>query len=516
MQHYHIKLSKIIFYRKCKHLILLSDILYNGDNDMKGLYSGRVILARKAAKGSLTRTQTAAQAYASIIKKYGSISDTAKYMHKGTGNWVKYSIENDRKRTGKVTTDIKKWRAVPHKLDFVGKDTKEAGTKAKRTFSVAALKAPTKPTGRWIKRVENKRHRVTLLHDDLINWHKPTKQEKPQKRKSNRQKTENKPEVHSDPYEIRVAKMELNTLEKQREKLQREWEESKTMEEYRGIARRERVASAFKRNDDAMRKCKDVLKSYNKNKFSISSLKQSGKPTGRKTKELPKVERTAITKTIPKKIQPNPVRTRYIYGSFQRPIWNGFDPGVKYKLLSNITNAYMDPRWNRKPHDVIITESPISAEKQYALQLTDIVQGKKMSAMIKRANAIKSLGDNMKGSLISQILKGVDPAVINKYIEKGKAAGKKEAKRVSRDKLSVAERAPEVKKPTGTRPAEFDLKSNSERTEFVSDYTGITDHLKAREKRVNALHEKQRKGTYKNADTRRHEANHAKYMRRKY
>jgi len=117
---------------------------------MKGLYSGRVILARKAAKGSLTRTQTAAQAHASIIKKYGSISDTAKYMHKGSGNWVKYSIENDRKRTGKVTTDIKKWRAAPHKLDYKGIDTKEAGKTPIKSLKTSVTEKPRKTVKRKV------------------------------------------------------------------------------------------------------------------------------------------------------------------------------------------------------------------------------------------------------------------------------------------------------------------------------------------------------------------------------
>jgi hypothetical protein len=493
---------------------------------MKGLYSGRVIMARKAAKGSLTRTQTAAQAYASIIKKYGSISDTAKYMHKGTGNWVKYSIENDRKRTGKVTTDIKKWRAAPHKLDFAGKDTKEA-KKAKRTFSVAALKAPAKMAGRGKKPI--------VKHDTV------TKRAAKQITKSAFNiPTDIDEKLRKDAFNLIVNSKDGDDFKKRM--VERGIRPKKDIKEK--ALRKDRLIGIITQRAEELITPKINVDNYNMgeistiraklrpieheiskayaekaigsawNDFKLSSLKQSGKPTGRKTKELPKVERTAITKTIPKKIQPKPVRTRYIYGSFQRPIWNGFDPGVKYKLLSNITNAYMDPRWNRKPHDVIITESPISAEKQYALQLTDIVQGKKMSAMIKRVNAIKSLGDNMKGSLISQILKGVDPAVINKYIEKGKAAGKKEAKRVSRDKLSVAERAPEVKKPTGTRPAEFDLKSNSERKEFVSDYTGITDHVQRRAKRVEKIVSDQRKGKYKNADTRKHEANHAKYIKR--
>lgn len=62
---------------------------------LKGLYSGRKI---KATPGKLTRSQTGKQALNAIVKKYGKIIDSAKYMHKGKGNWVKYSLANDRKR----------------------------------------------------------------------------------------------------------------------------------------------------------------------------------------------------------------------------------------------------------------------------------------------------------------------------------------------------------------------------------------------------------------------------------
>jgi len=216
-----------------------------------GLYSGRDIVARKANGEMLTRTQTAANAYTAITKKYGDISASAKYFHKGKGNWVRYSITNDRKRTGETTNDIKKWRAAPHKLDYEGKDTADTGSCGK-SLSTAALTT------------------------------------------------------------------------------------------------------------------------------SCEMVRGSG---------------------------------------------------------------------SRKKH-------------------------------------------------------------------KGKAADKKDAKRVDRDKLSVAERAPDVKASTGTKPATFDLKNNPNRKEFVSDYTGITDHLQRRAKRVAKIYTDRGKGRYKNADTRRREASHAKYVKR--
>ena len=95
-----------------------------------GLYSGRQIRINAGKRGhKLTRSQTAKQAYNSIIKKYGEIVDNAKYHHAGKGNWIRYTLANDRKRTGKVTTDVKKWRKQPHKFDMKGVDTK--GSKGK-------------------------------------------------------------------------------------------------------------------------------------------------------------------------------------------------------------------------------------------------------------------------------------------------------------------------------------------------------------------------------------------------
>jgi len=107
-----------------------------------GLYSGRDIVARKANGKMLTRTQTAASAYNAITKKYGDIIASAKYFHRGKGNWVRYSITNDRKRTGKTTNDIKKWRASPQKLDYEGKDTADTRSCGKSLSTAAQLHNP--------------------------------------------------------------------------------------------------------------------------------------------------------------------------------------------------------------------------------------------------------------------------------------------------------------------------------------------------------------------------------------
>lgn len=92
-----------------------------------GLYSGRKIKAMAAKGERLTPKQTAKQALRAIERKYakqGGIVDSAKYYHAGGGNWVRRSKDADRKRTGKVTTDVKKWRRQPHKFDLRGVDTK--------------------------------------------------------------------------------------------------------------------------------------------------------------------------------------------------------------------------------------------------------------------------------------------------------------------------------------------------------------------------------------------------------
>lgn len=117
---------------------------------MKGLYSGRQILALKTQGKNITRSQTAVQAEKAIIRKYGSISPGGKYFHLGKGNWKKYSLESDQTRTGRLAPDLKTWREAPHKWDREGVDTKKEGSgkKKARVFSMTALKGVSKPITR--------------------------------------------------------------------------------------------------------------------------------------------------------------------------------------------------------------------------------------------------------------------------------------------------------------------------------------------------------------------------------
>ncbi len=93
-----------------------------------GLYSGSYILKHKDERGfKLGRSrQTAKSAYNGIMKKYGEVKPGSKYHHVGKGAWRIYSISKDRQRTGKTTTDKKKWAKRPHKLDYMGVDTSGA------------------------------------------------------------------------------------------------------------------------------------------------------------------------------------------------------------------------------------------------------------------------------------------------------------------------------------------------------------------------------------------------------
>lgn len=48
-----------------------------------GLVSGRLIKTRAKTGEKVTRSQSAKQALSAIIKKYGSVQDNVKYLHKG-------------------------------------------------------------------------------------------------------------------------------------------------------------------------------------------------------------------------------------------------------------------------------------------------------------------------------------------------------------------------------------------------------------------------------------------------
>lgn len=135
---------------------------------MKGLFSGRQIRLLASKGDKVTRSQTATNAIKAITAKYGSLKDEEKYFHLGTGNWRKYSLSNDKKRTGKLAQSKEEWRQQPHKLDFHGIDTKAEGSGVKkktrtttqrkvksikpstpkRVLSVASLKQTSKRSGR--------------------------------------------------------------------------------------------------------------------------------------------------------------------------------------------------------------------------------------------------------------------------------------------------------------------------------------------------------------------------------
>ena len=70
------------------------------------MFTGKTI-SEKAKKGKrLTRSQTAKQAASSIKKKYGSVAQTAKYYHRGNGEWAKYSPARDAKHKLKKPAQI--------------------------------------------------------------------------------------------------------------------------------------------------------------------------------------------------------------------------------------------------------------------------------------------------------------------------------------------------------------------------------------------------------------------------
>jgi len=134
---------------------------------MKGLYSGRQIKALATKKAKITRSQTATQAVKAITTKYGSVADNGKYFHTGKGVWVKYSLANDSKRTGKLAVSKAQWRAQPHKLDYPGVDTKKGVEKkevkaGKPKFSLSSIKSPAKLSSRTKKTPAKMVHKAAV------------------------------------------------------------------------------------------------------------------------------------------------------------------------------------------------------------------------------------------------------------------------------------------------------------------------------------------------------------------
>jgi hypothetical protein len=78
----------------------------------------------------LTPSQTAKQAKSAITRKYGKVRVSEKYYHAGNGNWVRYSLSADRRKTAKgkrhledIEKNESKWMKHPHKYDIGNKDT---------------------------------------------------------------------------------------------------------------------------------------------------------------------------------------------------------------------------------------------------------------------------------------------------------------------------------------------------------------------------------------------------------
>ena len=83
------------------------------------------------------------------------------------------------------------------------------------------------------------------------------------------------------------------------------------------------------------------------------------------------------------------------YASFNRPLWNGFDPGLPFKIV-DITDS--DNINGRKPHDVIETTDRISPGHIYNLELTDYEEVSFKNKLIEYAQT------KLTGSYLSQMM----------------------------------------------------------------------------------------------------------------
>jgi hypothetical protein len=585
-------------------------------------------MARKAAKGSLTRTQTAGQAYNSIVKKYGEISQTAKYMHKGKGEWVKYSIENDRKRTGKVTTDIKKWREAPHKLDFQGKDTKPVKS-GKKSFSVAALKAPGKMVGRKAKPLikacnkavlknvqpiapKNDVKKPRFTEGNTISYygkrasHVNLSKRDDEKNARHLRKQLEKKRADDIALQTKTADLELRqSMKTVREedaeykkliddrKRVREWSHSVEahnitphasyiVNDYLNgadekvigdiingrITKRQvyRVLGKIKKFHAIPDKVVSIYtnevktvaeKTKSKTQYPTTSIKSPSRPSRRKSKVLPKVERTAITKKVSKPAK----KYKNLHNPYNLPVRrislnipesqretnrsrDGLYHNIKARgIIDEIDNkAFLDKLSIKQILYVIDNyeqyQKPFPENPRFIYTVSEprfkVSQLGTPKAQLKKRDPKKQMA--YKGVAITktmskpvpakkkmsgadtkrEMLKVLKAAKLDEFTE-GNIMGfimgdsRKRPKTVSELRKLISE----VKNPNErkAKPATFDL-AKSERKEFVSDYTGITDAIQRRAKRVAKIRTDQDKGTYKNADTRRHEASHGKYETR--
>jgi len=488
---------------------------------MKGLYSGRQIKDLAAKKLKITRSQTAAQAVKAITKKYGGVSDSGKYHHTGNGVWVKYSLANDSRRTGKLAISKAQWRAQPHKLDYPGIDTKGVEKKeVKPKLSVGMLKQG-KPVGRGthlkittesgakVNSLQRARRSVKLGYyfTEGFTWKtngntfkivsitgsgnrniKYINLKKPDKKYVTSEKDLTFDlRMNKDIRKINAESAKKDAEEKVREaehKKKLDDEYKKQLEGLEGfeltvpVLRRTKLVEVLNTqiiNNGRVVKRKDLIserikagwrieaqtyttskkvrgerigtdhkvnaltngdlsfslsktefnfatylsKKLNvKPKFSLSSIKPPAKLSSRTKKTPAKMVYKAAVKSMPKKATSS---ARRRYASFNRPLGSWFNPGIPFKY-EDTRASDKDFRYNRMPHTVISTETKISPEKIKSYELVDLVEGRKMQALIKYSNAVKYFTDSMKDQVERQILKGAIATRkdIEPYIAKAK------------------------------------------------------------------------------------------------
>ena len=398
---------------------------------MKGLYSGRQIKNLATKKAKITRSQTAAQAVKAIVKKYGSVSDSGKYHHTGKGVWVKYSLANDSKRTGKLAASKAQWRAQPHKLDYHGIDTKKGVEKkevkaVKPKFSLSSIKPPAKLSSRTKKtpaKMVHKSNTFKILPKIELEYIK----------RAGRSDSATSRIKTTDPVKAFKLFMQSKSINKDSIYVTIPNRASGIFEIRNLMGWNESYGNAI-----AYRKFLDATgldEYYSAYHPDIDVFKTS--PTLAKNIKSKMVHKAAV-KSIPKKV-PSPVRRRY--ASFSRPLGSWFNPGVHFKY-EDTRASDKDFRYNRMPHTVISTETMISPEKIKSYELVDLAEGRKMQALINYSNAVRYFTDGMKDQVERQILKGAIATKkdIEPYIAKAKKImEKKEGKKPSSSsKFSVA------------------------------------------------------------------------------
>ena len=94
------------------------------------------------------------------------------------------------------------------------------------------------------------------------------------------------------------------------------------------------------------------------------------------------------------------------YRSFNRPLWNGFNPGVVFEFKDITPDDSIN---GRKPYDVITTNTPITADVIKNLELTDYQAVAKRDECYKYAISIipvkylKTIQDMIKSNKLASI-----------------------------------------------------------------------------------------------------------------